>query len=76
MYMALFGQYILTSKIFDVLEETIESDSREQGEFELTPCLDRLRREDGFIGYVVKGRSYDIGVPEKYRQTVIEFGDR
>jgi len=66
MYMTLIGQYILTSKIFDVLEESIESDSREQGKVELTPCLDKMRREDGFKGYVVKGRSYDIGVPEIY----------
>ncbi|HOC88940.1 MAG TPA: UTP--glucose-1-phosphate uridylyltransferase, partial [bacterium] len=46
---------------------------RERGEFQLTSCLDRLRKEEGFVGYVVKGRRFDIGNPAAYRQSVIDF---
>jgi UTP-glucose-1-phosphate uridylyltransferase/mevalonate kinase len=72
-YLALSGQYILTPKIFHFLEDNIESNIREKGEFQLTSCLDRLRQEDGFVGYVIEGRSFDIGVPEQYRRTLFEY---
>ena len=54
-------------------EEHIRLNLRERGEFQLTSCLERLRQEDGFTGYVVKGRRYDIGTPEAYRQTLATF---
>lgn len=69
-YLALFGQYILSPMIFHLLKESIDQNRREQNEFQLTSCLDRLRSVEGFLGYLVKGKSYDIGMPEKYRQTM------
>ncbi|MBD3319917.1 MAG: NTP transferase domain-containing protein [Chitinivibrionales bacterium] len=72
-FFTVFGQYILQSEIFAYLEEAIENNIREKGEFQLTSCLDKLRQEKGFSGYVVKGRRFDIGVPEAYRETVIDF---
>jgi len=72
-YLTLFGQYVLSPKVFDYLEEEIGLNMRERGEFQLTSCLDRLRQEDGFMGYVVRGRRFDIGLPEAYRQTLIDF---
>ncbi|MFO7536265.1 MAG: hypothetical protein R6X19_11415 [Kiritimatiellia bacterium] len=44
-----------------------------RGEFQLTSRLDHVRQEDGFVGYVVRGRRYDIGNPEAYRQTLTDF---
>ena len=72
-YLTVFGQYVLSPKIFDYLEEHITHNIRHRGEFQLTPCLDKLRREDNFSGYLVKGKRFDIGVPEVYRQTLIDF---
>ena len=72
-YLGLFGQYVLSPRIFEILRENIESNRRESGEFQLTSCLDRLRVEEGFVGYRVQGRSYDIGVPAGYRQALIEL---
>jgi UTP--glucose-1-phosphate uridylyltransferase len=43
-------------------------------ELQLTPYLDRLRIQEGFLAFLVHGRSYDIGVPDSYRETVWEFG--
>jgi UTP--glucose-1-phosphate uridylyltransferase len=62
-----------SAKIFHILEDHIKHNIREGGEFQLTSCLDHLRQEDGFIGYVLKGRSFDVGVPDTYRQTMIEI---
>ncbi len=72
-FLTLFGQYILKPRIFDYLEENITHNLREWGEFQLTSCIDRLRREDGLSGYLVKGRAYDIGNPEAYLRTLNEF---
>jgi UTP-glucose-1-phosphate uridylyltransferase/mevalonate kinase len=72
-FFSVFGQYVLKPAIFEYLQEHIEHNVREGGEFQLTSCLDQLRQEDGFAGLVVKGRRFDIGIPEAYRQTVIDF---
>jgi len=72
-YLTVFGQYALKPQIFSYIEEHIQHNVRERGEFQLTSCLERLRREDGFTGYVVKGRRFDIGTPDAYRETVLTF---
>jgi UTP-glucose-1-phosphate uridylyltransferase len=74
-YLALFGQYILKPDIFKYLEEHITHNLREKGEFQLTSCLDRLRQDDGFSGYIVQGRRFDVGVPDAYRQAIINFSN-
>ncbi|MBC7188027.1 MAG: NTP transferase domain-containing protein [Calditrichaeota bacterium] len=73
LFLTVFGQYVLSPKIFDYLQENLKHNIRERGEFQLTSCLDALRREEGFTGYLVKGRRFDIGNPEAYRQAVIDF---
>ncbi len=72
-FLSLNGQYVLTPRVFEFLEEHIAHNIRERGEYQLTSCLDRVRQEDGFMGYVVKGRRFDIGNPEAYRQTLIDY---
>lgn len=72
-FLTVFGQYVLKPQVFNYLEEHIRLNIRERGEFQLTSCLERLRQEDGFTGYVVKGRRFDIGTPEAYRQTLATF---
>jgi UTP-glucose-1-phosphate uridylyltransferase len=72
-FLAVFGQYVLKPRLFEILEENIHNNVHERGEFQLRSCLDRLRQEDGFMGIVVQGRRFDIGLPEAYRDTVIDF---
>jgi UTP-glucose-1-phosphate uridylyltransferase/mevalonate kinase len=71
-FLGIFGMYVLEPKIFNYLAEHISNNIREKGEFQLTSCLDRLR-EEGITGYLVKGRYFDTGMPEFYRQTMIDF---
>jgi UTP-glucose-1-phosphate uridylyltransferase/mevalonate kinase len=73
-YCTVFGQYVLSPRIFEFLEEHITNNIREKGEFQLTSCLDKLRIEDGFMGYLVQGKRFDIGLPQVYLQTMQEFG--
>ena len=72
-YLTFFGQYIVKPQIFEYLAENIVNNVRERGEFQLTSALDRLRQEDGFLGLLVDGRRYDIGIPEHYLETLRTF---
>jgi UTP-glucose-1-phosphate uridylyltransferase len=72
-YLTVFGQYIIQPKLFDFLEEHIANNVRERGEFQLTSALDRLRQEEGFLGLVVEGQRYDMGIPEHYLETLRSF---
>jgi UTP-glucose-1-phosphate uridylyltransferase/mevalonate kinase len=72
-YLTVFGQYIIKPEIFDTLSEHIQHNVRERGEFQLTSALDRLRQEDGFLGLIVDGRRFDIGLPEHYLETLRIF---
>ena len=72
-YLTIFGQYVLKPHIFDLLEDAIRNNLRERGEFQLTSALDRLRQEEGFLGYITQGRRFDIGAPEAYLETFKSF---
>ncbi len=72
-YLTVFGQYIIKPQLFAYLDEHIRNNVRERGEFQLTSALDRLRKEDGFLGVIVDGRRYDIGLPEYYLETLRKF---
>jgi UTP-glucose-1-phosphate uridylyltransferase/mevalonate kinase len=72
-YLTLFGQYIIKPQVFNYLEEHIKNNVRERGEFQLTSALDRLRREEGFMGLMINGKRYDIGLPDYYLDTLQTF---
>ncbi len=72
-YLTIFGQYIIKPQVFDYLEEHIANNVRERGEFQLTSALDRLRQEDGFLGLVIDGSRFDIGLPDYYLETLQTF---
>jgi UTP--glucose-1-phosphate uridylyltransferase len=74
-YLGFFGQYVIKPKVFDYLEEQIAGEAREQGEFQLTSALDHLQRADGFLGLLVDGKCYDIGLPESYPYALQEFAE-
>jgi UTP-glucose-1-phosphate uridylyltransferase/mevalonate kinase len=72
-YLTVFGLYIVKPKIFEILEENIQNNVRERGEFQLTSALDRLRREDGFYGLIMDGTRFDIGLPDAYLESLAAF---
>jgi UTP--glucose-1-phosphate uridylyltransferase len=72
-FLGVFGMYILEAKIFDYLEEDINKNNRDKGEFQLTTCLEKMRQDLGMNGYLVKGQYFDTGMPLFYRQTIIDF---
>ena len=75
-YLTVFGLYIIKPQLFEYLDEHIVHNVRERGEFQLTSALDRLRQEDGFLGLVMEGRRYDIGLPQYYLDTLQTFVEK
>lgn len=75
-YLTVFGLYIIKPQLFEYLEEHISNNVRDRGEFQLTSALDRLRQEDGFLGLVMEGRRYDIGLPQYYLDTLQTFVEK
>lgn len=73
-YYAVFGQYVLTKEVFEALEENISNQVLEGGEIQLTSALEMVRSRIGMIGFAVSGKSYDIGLPEKYVETMMIYG--
>jgi UTP-glucose-1-phosphate uridylyltransferase/mevalonate kinase len=72
-YLTVFGLYIIKPLLFELLEEHINNNVRERGEFQLTSALDRLRREEGFYGLLMEGKRYDIGLPDYYLATLQSY---
>jgi len=74
-YLTAFGQYIIKPQLFEILAENIANNVRERGEFQLTSVLDRMRQEEGFMGLIMDGRRFDIGLPEHYLETIKTYGE-
>ena len=72
-YYAVFGQYVLTKDIFDVLKQSVDDNKLENGEIQLTSALEKVRSSIGTIGYLVLGKSYDVGLPDKYYETMASY---
>ena len=55
---AIVGRYLLTPRIFELLEKT---DPGAGGEIQLTDAMEMLRVEEGFVGHLFEGHRYDAG---------------
>lgn len=73
-YYAVFGQYILTKEVYDVLEKNIQEENYSRGEIQLTDALEEVRKHSGMMGCRIQGTSYDVGLPEMYIDTIGRFG--
>lgn len=73
-YYAVFGQYVLTPAVFAELESNIRDNHMSRGEFQLTDALDQVCEKYGLYGFKPNGKSFDLGLPEAYRETMWNFG--
>jgi UTP-glucose-1-phosphate uridylyltransferase len=66
--------YVLTPDVYSSLNHMYRDGRVELGEFQLTPSLDEVIKTKGAFGVLVDGERFDIGLPEKYRSTVANYG--
>jgi UTP--glucose-1-phosphate uridylyltransferase len=69
--LAVVGRYILTPRIFDLLEET---QAGAGGEIQLTDAIARLLLEEPVYGYEFEGQRFDCGSKLGYLQATVHYG--
>jgi UTP--glucose-1-phosphate uridylyltransferase len=68
--LAVVGRYILTPRIFDLLESTPHGAG---GEIQLTDAIAALLKEEQVLAYEFKGKRYDCGSKLGYLKASIDF---
>jgi UTP--glucose-1-phosphate uridylyltransferase len=67
---AIVGRYVLTPRVFALLEQT---DPGEGGEIQLTDGIKKLVLEEKVFGYIFEGKRYDAGDKLGMLQATVEF---
>ena len=67
---AILGRYIITPKIFSILENTTPG---KNGEIQLTDALKTLVRDEAMYAYNFEGRRYDVGDKLGFLEATVEF---
>ena len=67
---AILGRYIITPRIFDILEHT---EPGKGGEIQLTDALQILMGEEAMYAYNFEGRRYDVGDKLGFLQATVEY---
>lgn len=70
---AAVGRYILTPRIFNLLERTNKD---AVGEIQLTDGIDKLLAEEDVYSYSFYGKRYDCGSKLGYLEATVEYGMR
>lgn len=68
--LAVVGRYILTPRIFDLLEDIPKGAG---GEIQLTDAIAALLQEEQVLGYKFHGERYDCGSKLGYLQATVEY---
>lgn len=72
-YYATFGQYVLTTEVFDELEKLVKTSNNNGEEIQLTTALAKVSNTVGLDAFLPDGKSYDIGLPEEYYHSFVEY---
>jgi UTP--glucose-1-phosphate uridylyltransferase len=67
---AILGRYIITPRIFDILDNTKPGKG---GEIQLTDALKTLMEEESMYAYNFKGRRYDVGDKQGFLEATVEY---
>jgi UTP-glucose-1-phosphate uridylyltransferase/mevalonate kinase len=75
-YLTVFGLYLLTPRIFQEIQRSMQECAEDNREIELTNALDALRRKERILGLVIQGQKVDIGLPSGYLDGLQKFAGR
>ncbi|ELC8444138.1 UTP--glucose-1-phosphate uridylyltransferase, partial [Clostridium perfringens] len=70
---AILGRYIVTPRIFEILENTKQGKG---GEIQLTDALLELMNEEAMYAYDFEGRRYDVGDKLGFLEATVEYALR
>lgn len=67
-YYSVFGQYVLTSDVYDQLRADIDAATDITKEIELTSAIEKVRSKTGLVGVRINGRMFDMGNPKALQE--------
>jgi UTP--glucose-1-phosphate uridylyltransferase len=70
---AILGRYIVTPKIFEILERTKPG---KENEIQLTDALLELAKSEAMYAYKFEGRRYDVGAKLGFLEATVEYALR
>ena len=71
-YYSVFGQYIITPELFNVLGSNINKERTNKSEIDMTDSLKHFIGK-GLTGVVLNDTMYDIGAPSSYHASFDDF---
>jgi UTP--glucose-1-phosphate uridylyltransferase len=73
-FLGWFGMHLLAASIYDVLEEMIRDNTRDNGEFQLTRAQEIQRQREGYLALeMTQAERFDFGVPDDFVSSVRAF---
>jgi UTP--glucose-1-phosphate uridylyltransferase len=73
-FLGWFGMHLLAPSIYDILEEMIVNNARDNGEFQLTRAQEIQRQREGYLALeMIDAQRFDFGVPDDFVRSVQEF---
>ncbi|HEV7301206.1 MAG TPA: sugar phosphate nucleotidyltransferase [Tepidisphaeraceae bacterium] len=73
-FLGWFGMHLLAPSIYDILEEMIKNDVRDNREFQLTRAQEIQRSREGYLALeMLTAKRYDFGIPDDFVASVQAF---
>jgi UTP--glucose-1-phosphate uridylyltransferase len=73
-FLGWYGMHLLAPSIYEILQEMIRDDVRDNGEFQLTRAQEIQRQREGYLALEMIGAErFDFGVPDDFVRSVQEF---
>jgi UTP--glucose-1-phosphate uridylyltransferase len=73
-FLGWFGMHLLAPSIYDILEQMIRDDVRDNREFQLTRAQEIQRQREGYLALeMTAAQRFDFGVPDDFVRSVREF---
>jgi UTP--glucose-1-phosphate uridylyltransferase len=73
-YLCFFGMHVLPHHIFSLLEGGVTTGEKSNGEYQLTPALQELARQEKYLALEIEGIRYDIGAQFGLLQAQLALG--
>jgi len=73
-FLGWFGMHVLAPGIYDVLEQMIRDNVRDNNEFQLTRAQEILRQREGYLALeMLHAQRFDFGEPDDFVKSLQEF---
>lgn len=73
-FLGWFGMHLLAPSIYEVLEQMIRDEVRDNGEFQLTRAQELQRQREGCLALeMLDAERFDFGVPDDFVRSVVGF---